>query len=65
MIGNRRVPYYNSFALWTTMNMVYADSSKTIAAIMGKQLAEIPAEQMVKATHAIAIDKLKDADHRF
>lgn len=58
-------PYYNSCALWTTMNMIHSDSAPTIAAIIGKPLAEIPSEQMVKAVHALAIDKLKDADHRF
>lgn len=58
-------PYYNSCALWTTMNMIYSDSAQSIADIIGKPLAEIPAEQMVKAVHSLAIDKLKDADHRF
>ena len=58
-------PYYNSCALWVTMNMVYSDSATTIATLMGKPLAEIPAEQMVKAAHAFALDKLKDADKRF
>ena len=58
-------PYYNSCALWTTMNMVYSDSAPTIAAIIGKPLPDIPAEQMVKAVHALALDKLKDADHQF
>ena len=58
-------PYYNSCALWVTMNMIYSDSSQTIADIMGVPLADIPAETMVKAVHALALDKLKDADHRF
>lgn len=58
-------PYYNSCALWTTMNMIYSDSAQSIADIIGKPLAEIPAEQMVKAVHSLALDKLKDSDHRF
>ncbi|MBR1377971.1 MAG: hypothetical protein IJ557_02450 [Bacteroidaceae bacterium] len=58
-------PYYNDCALWTTMNMIYSDSSKTIANILSMPLEEIPAETMVKTIHALALDKLKDVDHRF
>lgn len=58
-------PYYNSCALWTAMNMKYSDSAKSIADIIGKPLAEIPAEQIVKAIHSLALDSLKDADGRF
>lgn len=47
------------------MNMIYSDSAQSIADIIGKPLAEIPAEQMVKAVHSLALDKLKDSDHRF
>ena len=58
-------PYYNTCALWTTMNMVYSDSSESIADIIGKPLAEIPAEQMVKAVYTLAVDKLTDEDGMF
>lgn len=58
-------PCYNSCALWVVMNMVYSDSANSIAAIIGHPLADIPAEQMIKAVHALAVDKLKDADKRF
>ena len=58
-------PYYNSCALWVVMNMIYSDSSKSIASIIGKPLQEIPAEQMVKAVHSLALDKLKDSDEKF
>ena len=58
-------PYYNSCALWAVMNMVYSDSSKSIAAIIGTPLNEIPAEQIVDAVHSLALDKLKDQDQRF
>lgn len=64
-IATEESPYYNRAALWTTMNMVYSDSANTIATIMGKPLADIPAEDMVKAVHSLAIDKLKDADRKF
>jgi len=58
-------PYYNSCALWVTMNMVYSDSAQTIADIIGSPLTTIPEERIVKAVHALAIDKLKDSDHVF
>ena len=56
---------YNSCALWVTMNMIYSDSSNTIAKIIGKPINEIPTEQMVKAVHSLAMDKLEDADGVF
>lgn len=58
-------PYYNSCALWATMNMVYSDSANTIATLLEAPLAEIPQQQMFKACHALALDKLKDADGVF
>ena len=62
---HEEIPYYNSCALWAVMNMVYSDSAQSIASIMGKPLQEVPAEQMVKASHALALDKLKDKDGVF
>lgn len=64
-IVTQEEPYYNSCALWVTMNMIYSDSAQSIADIMGKPLADVSAEQMVKAVHALALDKLKDVDHHF
>lgn len=58
-------PYYNSCALWVTMNMIHSDSAQSIANIMGMPLADVPAEKMVKAVHSLALDKLKDVDKRF
>lgn len=58
-------PYYNTNALYTTMSMVYSDSAQTIAKIIGKPLADIDNEIMVKAVYALALDKLKDADGKF
>lgn len=58
-------PYYNTNALYATMSMVYSDSAQTIANIIGKPLAEIGNETMVKAVYALALDKLKDADGNF
>ena len=64
-IATEETPCYNSCSLWVLMNAVYSDSSHTIADIMGKPLAEIPAEKMIRAVHALSIDKLKDADKHF
>lgn len=58
-------PYYNSCALWVEMNKQYSDSAATIAAIKGVALADVPAEEMVKATHMLALDMLKDADGKY
>lgn len=64
-IEKEEKPYYNSCALWVTMNMIYSDSAESIAMIMGKPLAAVGAEQMVRATHSLALDKLKDHDKVF
>lgn len=58
-------PYYNSCALWTVMNMVYSDSSETLAKIMGSTVNEIESSKMVKAVYELALDKLEDEDGRF
>jgi hypothetical protein len=64
-IPTEESPYYNSCALWVVMNMVYSDSAQTIAKLMEASLAEIPQQQLVKAVHAFALDKLKDTDGVF
>lgn len=58
-------PCYNSCALWVAMNMVYSDDIRTIADLMGKAVDDMSAEEMVRATHAFAVNKLKDADGVF
>ena len=51
-------PYYNSCALYVTMNMIMSDSSATIAEY-------VDAENTFRFVHALAINKLKDKDSRF
>ena len=51
-------PCYNSCALWVAMNMIMSDSSETLK----KYVAE---EEMFKAVHDLAVDKLKDKDGVF
>ena len=47
------------------MNMIYSDDIRTIAEIMRKTLEDMSAEEIVRATHAFAVNKLKDADGVF
>lgn len=58
-------PYYNKWAMYVAMNMIYSDSASTIAKIAGKSLPEMPKEEMFKAIHCLALDKLKDKDGMF
>lgn len=64
-LAKEEAPYYNVNALYATMSMVYSDSAKTIAAIIGKPIEEIGNEKMVKAVYGLAVDKLKDPDGVF
>lgn len=59
------VPYYNKWALYTTMNMVYSDSVDTILKIMGKTKEAVPQEELFKAIYLLSLDKLKDEDRVF
>lgn len=64
-LATEECPYYNANALYAVMSMVYSDSAKTIAAIIGKPLEEISNETMIKAVYGLAVDKLKDPDGVF
>lgn len=57
-------PYYNSCALWVTMNKVYSNSAETIARIMGMEPGAVPQDKMVKAVYGLALDELCDADSK-
>ena len=59
------MPYYNKWALYTAMNMVFSDSAHSIAKIAGKDLKDIPDERMFDYLYMIALDKLKDTDRMF
>ena len=58
-------PYYNKWALYVAMNMIYSDSAESIAKIAGKTLSDISKEEMFNAIHMLALDKLKDKDGVF
>jgi len=59
------MPYYNKYALYTAMNMVYSDSASTIALIAGKTLEDISDKELFTATHQLALDQLEDKDRVF
>jgi hypothetical protein len=56
-------PYYNAYALWCEMNKQYSDHAQSLAdKVWKKPLSTIPAEDIVPAIHALAIDVLRDKD---
>ena len=59
-------PYYNSYALCVTANMVYSDHAQSIAMDMGyKTVSEVPNDKMVLSCYRKAVEKLKDVDGGF
>lgn len=48
-------PYYNSYALWATMNMLYSDHAETINEVVVQP-------QRPRFYYKLALDKLKDFD---
>ena len=56
-------PYYNAYALWCEMNKQYSDHAESLAGkVWKKPLSTIPAEEIVPAIHALAVDVLRDKD---
>lgn len=64
-IALEQAPYYNRCALWTEMNKVYSDSASSIAMIMGVPVGNVSTEDMIRATHALAVDNLTDQDGKY
>lgn len=59
-------PYYNSYALCVTANMVYSDHALSIAMDLGyKEPKEVPNEKMALSCYRKAIELLKDIDGGF
>lgn len=59
-------PYYNSYALCVTANMIYSDMANSIAEDMGyKTPAEVPNENMALSCYKKAVSYLKDKDKNF
>ena len=53
-----REPYYNSCAMFVTMNMIMSDSSDTLKKYVDE-------EGLFEIVHDLALDKLMDRDGRF
>lgn len=59
-------PYYNSYSLCVTANMVYSDHALSIAMDLGyKDPKEVPNEKMALSCYRKAVEKLKDIDGGF
>ena len=59
-------PYYNSYALWVTANMIYSAHARSVAEAMGyKSPLEVPNERMALSMYKKAVEKLKDPDKGF
>lgn len=59
-------PYYNSYALCVTANMIYSDLGESIAEDMGyKTAAEVPNDKMALSCYKKAVSYLKDKDENF
>lgn len=48
-------PYYNCYALWVTVNMLYSDHFKSASEF-------VPADDMPRYFYTMALEKLKDPD---
>lgn len=48
-------PFFNGWALWVVMNMLYADHAKSVDEF-------VPKEGQVKLYYAMAVEKLMDKD---
>lgn len=51
-------PYYNWYALWLTMNMIYSDFADEIVELIGEKNGE----KIAVASYKMAVKKLKDLD---
>lgn len=50
-------PYFNSYALWVTMNMIYSDHNKSIRTFIDENSATM-------LIYHMAVEKLKDRDRK-
>lgn len=58
-------PYYNWWALYVAISMLYSDYGKTLAKVVGAPLEEIPAPKLVEYLYDMAMDVLKDKDNKY
>lgn len=58
-------PYFNNYALATTMCMILSDSGQTLQRIIGSPSHPATNEELLASVYQLAIDKLKDKDGKF
>lgn len=58
-------PYFNNYALATTMCMILSDSGQTLQRIVGSPSHPATSEELLASVYQLAIDKLKDKDGKF
>lgn len=58
-------PYYNNYALATTMCMILSDSGQTLQRIIGTPSHPATNEELLASVYQLAVDKLKDKDGKF
>ena len=58
-------PYFNNYALATTMCMILSDSGETLKNELGSDIRPAKADEILRMVYKLAIDKLKDKDGKF
>jgi len=58
-------PYFNNYALATTMCMILSDSGQTLQRIIGSPSHPATSEELLASVYQLAVDKLKDNDGKF
>ena len=58
-------PYFNNYALATTMCMILSDSGETLKNELGSDIRPAKADEILRLVYKLAIDKLKDKDVKF
>jgi hypothetical protein len=63
--ATEEMPYYNSYALATTMCMILSDSGETLKEELGSDIRPAKADEILRLVYKLAVDKLKDKDGKF
>ena len=63
--ATEEAPYYNNYALATTMCMILSDSGETLKEELGSDIRPAKADEILRLVYKLAIDKLKDKDGKF
>jgi hypothetical protein len=58
-------PYFNNYALATTMCMILSDSGQTLQRIVGSPSHPATNEELLASVYQLAVDKLIDKDGKF